>query len=47
MRIESILIEYWRNFEWFGRWIESIIWSFFTVKVIDYLFRFLQSILSP
>ena len=27
--------------------IESIIWSFFTVTIIDYRFRFLQSILSP
>ena len=27
--------------------IESIIWSLFTVKVIDHRFRFLQSILSP
>jgi hypothetical protein len=27
--------------------IESIIWSLFTVKVIDYRFRFLQSIRSP
>ena len=27
--------------------IESIIWSLFTVNIIDYRFRFLQSILSP
>jgi hypothetical protein len=27
--------------------IESILWSLFTVKVIDYRFRFLQSIWSP
>ena len=27
--------------------IESIIWSLFTVKVIDYRFRFLQSIRLP
>ena len=36
------------NFEWVVvTRIESIIWSFFAVKVIDYRFRFLQSIRSP
>jgi hypothetical protein len=32
MRIESIFVEYWRIFEWFGQgFSESIIWSIFTV----------------
>jgi hypothetical protein len=32
--MESIVEDYWRNFEWFVTRIESIIWSIFTVKVI-------------
>ena len=36
----------WRKFEWFVTRIESIIWSIFTVKVIDYRFRFLLSLWS-
>ena len=39
--MESIVADYWRKFEWFVTRIESIIWSIFTVKVIDYRFRFL------
>ena len=42
--MESIVEDYWRNFEWFVTTIESIIWSMFTVKVIDYRFRFLVSL---
>ena len=46
-RIESIVGDYWRNFELFVTRVESIIGSFFTVKVIDYRFRFLQSMQPP
>jgi hypothetical protein len=42
--MESIVEEYWRKFEWFVTRIKSIIWSIFTVKVIDYRFRFLLSL---
>jgi hypothetical protein len=31
--MESIVEDYWRNFEWFVTRIKSIIWSVFTVKV--------------
>ena len=37
--MELIVEDYWRKFEWFVTRIESIIWSIFTVKVIDYRFR--------
>jgi hypothetical protein len=42
--MESIVEDYWRNFEWFVTRIESIMWSIFTVKVHDYQFRFLLSL---
>ncbi len=41
---ESIVEDYWRKFEWFVTRKESIIWSIFTVKVIDHRFRFLLSL---
>jgi len=44
--IKSIVEDYWRRFNWFVTRIESIIWSIFTVKVIDYRFRFLLSLID-